>query len=699
MIKFQTLILRQKRLIIIFLLTIVLPSIILSIFGIMAIRNEKYRRDQQVLDEQQKAMMLLKSQFSAQLKSVEILLRNTAQLPAFSNREYRVIQQNLNVSLRGNAPVDQVFILFEDGYSFYPFLESGPAISNGSDPVFTDPQQGLIEQAWQAEFSDNDYRSAISLYDELLNQTTEYNTRAVILNRLARAQKKSGKIVSAIRTYERIVEVYPSSLTSTRLPLAITAEIQMIDCERILGRASQALDRTISLYESIVGGEWTLNKDQYMMYAEMAEQIGQDLFNESSVDTGNREQYNRFGAQRELYQERVGQWEIRRKIEAEIIPVLKNMTSRSESEPFHLSREIQGDDFLITVVPLSGLLCVKWDNDRLIREWLKPIAENLSINERFNVTITDISGQVLLEDGDAESEFSSVTGEFDDYFPPWKIQIARASLDDQLGTQLYQSYYFWSILIMLIVLIFGTLLIVRSLAHEREVMAMKSEFISSVSHELKTPLTSIRALTERLLEGKVKSKEKMQQYFLVIDQDASRLTRLVKNILDFSKIEAGKKEYHFEITDITIWLDEAVGDFCKDHIHDHIEINKHFEPDIPSVAIDRDALSQCIFNLLDNAIKFSPDSKSVDLDLKKEYGSVLIRVKDRGIGIQKDNLDHIFDKFFQATSPVQQSVKGTGLGLALVKHVIEAHKGRIQLESSPGQGSVFTLFLPIVNSN
>ena len=189
----------------------------------------------------------------------------------------------------------------------------------------------------------------------------------------------------------------------------------------------------------------------------------------------------------------------------------------------------------------------------------------------------------------------------------------------------------------------------------------------------------------------------MHQYFSVIDQDANRLTRMVKNILDFSKIEAGKKVYSFEVTDVTDWIDETVDDFIKDHIHERIEIRKHFDPDIPSVAIDKDAFSRCLNNLLDNAIKFSPKSKSVDIYLQKKSGFIIISVEDQGIGIPKEDLDRIFDRFFQSRSSNQLSEKGTGLGLALVKHTIEAHGGRITVKSSPGQGSIFTIFLPLMN--
>jgi signal transduction histidine kinase len=433
------------------------------------------------------------------------------------------------------------------------------------------------------------------------------------------------------------------------------------------------------------------------MYTEMSTEIINELIYKEQVFSSNQDLRKNYDILKKKYRLRAKQLKDRGQIEVEIIPSLKELKNQSKTRSFHFSRRIQREDFLITAVPISGMLCVKWNNDRMIREWLQPIVNNLFLNERFNVVITDLNGGILLGEAHQKKDPISVTSEFDDYFPPWKIQISRVSSNNERGIHLFKSYYFWSILTLLMILIFGTSLLIRTISREREIIAIKSDFIASVSHELKTPLTSIKALTERLIAGKVKSPEKMHEYFTIIEQDANKLTQLVKNTLDFSKIEEGKKEYLFESTDITSWLNRTIDEFNNDHIPERIEIRKNFDPEIPSISIDRDAISQCLNNLLDNAIKFSPDSRFVEVYLKKDSDFVIIEVKDWGIGIPKENLHRIFDKFFQGPPSTQQSVKGTGLGLALVKHAIEAHNGRIEVQSSPGQGSTFTIFVPIVN--
>jgi len=695
----MTLFQQQKKLIVIFILTIVLPTVAMSIFGIRAIMNEKYRREQKILDEQQNCMMLLRREFSNKLENMEAFLQKTTQLPAFRNQEYRAIRQYLKVSLRDDKPVDEIFILFGDGLSFFPLLQPEPDNLENSETILTSAQQTLQTQAWNAEFIVHDYKLAISLLEELFIKVKRDHTRAQVLNHLARVQKKAGMIGSAIHTYKRIIDQYFSSLTSAGLPLALTAGMQIVDCERISGHQNKALNGALTVYERILEGEWVLTETRFLTYAEMARETIEELLDEMPAVNNHEEQHRQYISLQEVHNLRVEQWKVRRQIETEIIPVLKEITNQSKPEPFNLSRTVQGKDYLITAVPASSMLCIKWNNDQMIREWLQPIVDKLPMDEQNNIIITDLTGKILLGNADHKHDSISLTGEFDNYFPPWKIRMVRSVSNTEFGIDLFNSYYFWSIITLLIILIFGTLMIIRTIVREREVMTMKSNFVSSVSHELKTPLTSIRALTERLLAGKIKSPEKMHQYFSVIDQDANRLTRMVKNILDFSKIEAGKKVYSFEVTDVTDWLDETVDDFIKDHIHERIEIRKHFDPDIPSVAIDKDAFSRCLNNLLDNAIKFSPKSKSVGIYLQKKSEFIIIRVEDQGIGIPKEDLDRIFDRFFQSRSSNQLSEKGTGLGLALVKHTIEAHGGRISVKSSPGQGSIFTIFLPLTNIN
>ena len=204
-------------------------------------------------------------------------------------------------------------------------------------------------------------------------------------------------------------------------------------------------------------------------------------------------------------------------------------------------------------------------------------------------------------------------------------------------------------------------------------------------------------MTERLLEGKVKDQTKMNQYFSVISQDTNKLTHLVGNILDFAKIEEGKKEYDFEETDMIEWLDQTVENFKKENLQREITIRTRVPDDVPYLIIDKNAMSMAVNNLLDNAIKSSTEKNEIDVIVVKNENNVLIKVKDYGIGIPHDELNKVFEKFYQGSNATKLSTKGTGLGLTLVRHTIESHGGEVQVESKINQGSIFTLSLPIKN--
>lgn len=210
---------------------------------------------------------------------------------------------------------------------------------------------------------------------------------------------------------------------------------------------------------------------------------------------------------------------------------------------------------------------------------------------------------------------------------------------------IYNSFYFWTIITLIIILVFGVTLIGRTLSHEIEVLKIKSEFVSSVSHEFKTPITSIKGLIERLIEGKVNDPERMKEYFSVIAQDAENLSRLVGNFLNFAKIEEGKDQYDFIDTDLGKWLRNTVANFRKESIWTGINFSTQIASDIPSFPIDQNHMTLAINNLIDNAVKYSSGKIEVKIKLEKCENTIQIKIEDHGIGIPKKELSKIFEKF------------------------------------------------------
>jgi len=233
-----------------------------------------------------------------------------------------------------------------------------------------------------------------------------------------------------------------------------------------------------------------------------------------------------------------------------------------------------------------------------------------------------------------------------------------------------------------------------AMRREQEVSRMKTDFVSSVSHEMRTPLTTLRMIGEMFQTGKVKEGSMAQEYYSILVGETDRLTRLINKVLDFSRMESGRKPYSLVVQDIGPEITSSVKVFetSAENTGYHVELDIH--PALPKVNIDSDAMSQVLLNLLDNAMKYSPDHKTIQVRVFPEGPDVIIEVTDHGIGIEADKLDKIFKKFYRGEDELTRQTKGTGIGLAIVKHIVQAHGGTIQVKSRRGKGSVFSVALP-----
>jgi len=246
-----------------------------------------------------------------------------------------------------------------------------------------------------------------------------------------------------------------------------------------------------------------------------------------------------------------------------------------------------------------------------------------------------------------------------------------------------------------LMLLAGLYLAYSNVRREIHLSRLKSDFVANVSHELKTPLALIRLFAETLELGRVPGEEKAMQYYRIINKESQRLTQLINNILDFSRIEAGRKQYRFVPTDLSRIVREVVEAYRFPIEQQGFTLEVEVAEDLPEVEIDPEAIEQALLNLVNNAIKYSSDQKYVRLVVRRDGERILIAVRDKGIGVAKADQKRIFEKFYRAENTLVHTTKGSGLGLALVQHIMEAHGGSVELESAPGVGSTFTLVLPL----
>ena len=269
---------------------------------------------------------------------------------------------------------------------------------------------------------------------------------------------------------------------------------------------------------------------------------------------------------------------------------------------------------------------------------------------------------------------------------------------DELGHRWMERSFM--ILGVLSLLLFGGLWVTyHAVTKEVALARLKSDFVSNVSHELRTPLALIRLYAETLELGRVQVKEKTQEYYRIIRQESERLTALINNILDFSRIESGRKEYEFRDTDIAGLVKKTIESY-RDQIEEQgFALEQQIDGDIPTVQVDQEAIARSVVNLVNNALKYSDKEKFLGVKLYRANGSVKLEVIDHGIGIPRSEQAKIFEKFYRVGDPLVHNTKGSGLGLALVRHIAQAHGGAIVVESAPGKGSKFTLWLPLTDSN
>jgi signal transduction histidine kinase len=253
--------------------------------------------------------------------------------------------------------------------------------------------------------------------------------------------------------------------------------------------------------------------------------------------------------------------------------------------------------------------------------------------------------------------------------------------------------------VLSVLMISGLVLTYRSVNKEVALARLKSDFVSNVSHELRTPLSLIRLYAETLELGRINTQEKKHEYYSIIRKESERLSALINNILDFSRIEAGRKEYDFRETDIAELVRNTLDSYRYQIEQQGFALEEQIDPGIPSVRVDREAIARALVNLVNNALKYSQHEKFLGVRLYRENSVLKLEVVDRGIGIERHEQSRIFEKFYRTCDPLVHNTKGSGLGLSLVRHITQAHGGDVQVESAPGRGSKFTLWLPLQIAN
>jgi signal transduction histidine kinase len=464
----------------------------------------------------------------------------------------------------------------------------------------------------------------------------------------------------------------------------------------------------LNLYKDLINRNWTLDKAQYDFFSQHINGSIDDIFSHAPLAEPSEPIQHAFAI---LKTEENNQ----RKIAERLLTFQESAAADLKAEGPLKPEEIHASArrfmlesgeqiYLVSMLgqytvngsrlnETAGLLLnVGYLRDSLLRQ----ILESNVYSGKTEWIVKGRDDKTILMSEKPPSGPIAVRSTFKGGFPPWSVEFYQQNPDlFERSLISRRGIYFYIFFLLAGILMFGLILTNRTVSHELELSNMKSDFVSTVSHEFKSPLSSIRQLAEMLQSGRVPSEDRRRQYYDVLVEQSERLTLLIDNILDFAKIEEGRKEFNFETVDTGPLLLEIVSTIQDSIRHKDFVINAEIEKNLPSVKMDKAAMTQAITNLADNAIKYSGEAKNILVRAFVENQYLIITVKDFGIGIRKEEIDKVFERFYRGGDAMTRTVKGSGLGLTLVKQIVAVHNGNVNVESKPGQGSTFSIRLPV----
>jgi len=369
-------------------------------------------------------------------------------------------------------------------------------------------------------------------------------------------------------------------------------------------------------------------------------------------------------------------------------------------QPHHLHKERPDEYFFVTYILRETrdgsriLICYQMNLDS-IKALLDRHLRDLQ--DRYYVSIVDFDNNgVYLQPISRSSKYF-----FETRFPTtlykWLLQIVPRNYTDlEEGVKNQRRTNLFFIVFSMLTIFFSLTIIYGAWRRDRQLRQLKENFISNVSHELKTPLSLIRMFSEILLTGRARNEAKKEEYYRIIHNESDRMSRLINNLLDFANLVRGIEQKHFEKINLVQVITKALEGYRYEIQKDGFLLNLEADPDVPDSFADPNGITMAFFNLLDNSVKYSGDLKQIDIRVRRNGESLDISIRDKGIGIPLSEQEKIFDQFYRGSDVSVRRIRGSGIGLAITRRVARMHGGDVLVESEPGKGSTFILRVPII---
>jgi signal transduction histidine kinase len=479
--------------------------------------------------------------------------------------------------------------------------------------------------------------------------------------RLVRALREAGRYDEALAAcagLERldpvVVETLPAGLRARQFRCRILEQ---------LGKAQELEREAAALHQDLLVGRWHLPRSEF----EYALDKSRSGAGGSERATPSSEDLALAAAAEQMWNRRT-----------------------EELSGGHRFTLIENQPVLLAWSTSPGKLAAVVAGPRYLRALLRSVPHEATLQ----VGLSDAEGRILLGAFDARAQ-TQVARTAAATRMPWSLHLSAAGSLDPEYTRRHRLLLAGLALITA-TLLGGAYLSWHALSKELAVARLQSEFVSAVSHEFRSPLTALRQISELLARDRVPSEDHRSRFYETLARESRRLHWLVENLLDFGSMEAGSLHYALEKLDLSGLTRTLAGEFQDQIGGEGHRIEVSAPPKGPAVRADPEALGRVLWNLLDNAVKYSPDSQRILVEISTSDAAwAAVKVQDFGLGIAPAEQKEIFRKFVRGSEARARAIKGTGLGLAMVEHIVRAHGGEIRLVSEPGRGSTFTILLPI----
>jgi signal transduction histidine kinase len=631
-----------RHLLAVFLLITLAPSILLIVFGWRLLRQERALALQQVQLAREQAADLVVSSLDQSLSGAEQALGHPATLRALPTTE-DAVAVTFTRSQVGAFPPGRL--------PYYPLPFAG---KEAPEKVFA-PGEEL-------EHRRKDRAKAAAVFRELA-RSADPAIRAGALVRLARNLRKGGEREAALAAYAQAAKIQGAAVAG--VPADLLARWARCGLLEEMGRSEELKAEARTLHAGLLQGRWQIGRGTYELHLSDAIRWMGDAAATAGPADGLRL--------------------------AQAVEWLWSKWQRMPAERSRGRESIRLDDTQFTILwegSPERLTAFVGGPAYVEHQWLGKLAPVLE-RQHVRVALRDPASRPVstLETRRAAGE----TG------LPWTVAVESTDMESELARLAgRRSLWLAGLALLGAMVIAGSYMIARAVTRELAVARLQSDFVSAVSHEFRTPLTSLRQLTEILLDRRITDEERRHTYYAALARQTERLHRLVESLLDFGRMEAGASPYRFEALEACSWIRSVAEQFESEVAGRgyHVEINTNGA--VATIAGDREALANALWNLLDNAVKYSPESRTVWVNVEREEGRLAIRVRDQGLGIAPGEQKEIFRKFVRGSGAKVEGIKGTGIGLAMVNHIVKAHGGEVSVESQPGAGSTFTVLLPVV---